>query len=152
MAAVLLSVGTAYFVLRFNNLMDYVQLLFSFFNAPLFATFLLGMFTKWATPAGGLVGLVVGTTAAASHYLAYSAGLLSYGTEMTANFYGAMAGWIACFLATIVVSLFTAPRPEAELDGLVYGRLGGLEEARRKPWLFAALILVGLIVLNVAFY
>jgi SSS family solute:Na+ symporter len=145
-------VGTAYFVLRFNNLMDYVQLLFSFFNAPLFATFLLGMFTKWATPAGGLVGLVVGTAAAAAHYLAYDAGWLEYGTEMTANFYGAMAGWTACFVTTIVVSLFTTRKPEVELDGLVYGRLGALEAARRKPWVFAALILAGLILLNLAFY
>jgi SSS family solute:Na+ symporter len=110
------------------------------------------MFTKWATPAGGLVGLVVGTAAAAAHYLAYSAGWLDYGTEMTANFYGAMAGWTACFVTTIAVSLFTAPRPEAELDGLVYGRLGAVEAARKKPWVFAALILVGLIVLNIVFY
>jgi SSS family solute:Na+ symporter len=151
-AAVVLSVGTAYIVLRFNNLMDYVQLLFSFFNAPLFATFLLGMFTTWATPAGALAGLVVGTAAAAAHYLAYSAGLLSYGTEMTANFYGAIAGWAACFATTVAVSLFTARKPEAELAGLVYGRLGPLEAARRKPWLFAALILAGLVVLNVLFY
>jgi len=151
-AAVVLSVGTAYFVLRFNNLMDYVQLLFSFFNAPLFATFLLGMFTTWATPAGGLVGLVVGTAAAAGHYLAYSAGWLAYGTEMTANFYGALAGWTACFVTTVVVSLFTVAKPVAELEGLVYGRLGALEAARKKPWLFATLILAGLIVLNVIFY
>jgi SSS family solute:Na+ symporter len=150
--AVVLSVGTAYFVLRFNNLMDYVQLLFSFFNAPLFATFLLGMFTKWATPAGGLVGLVVGTAAAAAHYLAFNAGWLTYGTEMTANFYGAIAGWTACFVTTIAVSLFTAPKPESELDGLVYGRLGALESARKKPWLFAAAILVVLVLLNVWFY
>jgi SSS family solute:Na+ symporter len=151
-AAVVLSVGTAYFVLRFNNLMDHVQLLFSFFNAPLFATFLLGMFTKWATPAGGLVGLVAGTAAAAAHYLAYDAGLLTYGTEMTANFYGAVAAWTTCFVTTIAVSLFTTRKPEAELDGLVYGKLGAVEEARRRPWLFAALILLGLVVLDLLLY
>ena len=61
--ATLLSIGTAYIVLSFNSLMDYVQLLFSFFNAPLFATFLLGMFTSWATPRGGFAGLVSGTGA-----------------------------------------------------------------------------------------
>jgi SSS family solute:Na+ symporter len=150
--AVVLSVGTAYFVLHFNNLMDYVQLLFSFFNAPLFATFLLGMFTTWATPAGGLAGLVVGTGAAAAHYLAYAAGWLDYGTDMTANFYGAMAGWSACFVTTIAVSLLTSPKPQADLDGLVYGRLGALEAARKKPWVFAVLILVVLILLNIVFY
>jgi solute:Na+ symporter, SSS family len=151
-AAVFLSVGTAYIVLRFNNLMDYVQLLFSFFNAPLFATFLLGMFTRWATPMGGLVGLVLGTAAAAAHYLAYREGWLVYGTEMTANFYGALVAWTACFATTAAVSLFTPRKPEAELEGLVYGRLGPVDTARRPPWLFAALVLAGLVVLNVLFY
>ena len=80
--------------------MDYVQLLFSFFNAPLFATFLLGMFTKWATPAGGLWGLVAGTLGALGHYLAVRAGLVHYGSDMTANFYGAAVGWGVCFATT----------------------------------------------------
>jgi SSS family solute:Na+ symporter len=151
-AAVVLSMGTAFIVLRFNNLMDYVQLLFSFFNAPLFATFLLGMFTRWATPAGGLAGLVAGTAAAALHYLAYHEGALRYGTEMTANFYGALAAWTTCFLVTAGVSLFTPRKPARELEGLVYGMLGPVEQARRPPWLFAGLILAGLVVLNVLFY
>jgi SSS family solute:Na+ symporter len=151
-AAVFLSVGTAYIVLRFNNLMDYVQLLFSFFNAPLFATFLLGMFTRWATPAGGLAGLVVGTAAAAAHYLAYRGGGLVYGAEMTANFYGALVAWTTCFVTTVVVSLFTRRKPEAELAGLVHGRLGPVDAGRRRPWLFATLILAGLVLLTLIFY
>jgi Na+/proline symporter len=61
-------------VLRFNNLMDYVQMLFSIFNAPLFATFLLGMFTRWATPAGALTGLICGTLAFFRALAAVSAG------------------------------------------------------------------------------
>ena len=57
MVATVLSIGTSFVVLRFNNLMDYVQMLFSIFHASLFATFLLGMFTSWATPVGALAGL-----------------------------------------------------------------------------------------------
>jgi SSS family solute:Na+ symporter len=105
--ATVLSVGTSFVVLRFNNLMDYVQMLFSIFNAPLFATFLLGMFTKWATPAGALTGLICGTLASFGHWLLYHQGILTYGSDMTANFYGAGVGWIACFLTTIGVSLVT---------------------------------------------
>jgi SSS family solute:Na+ symporter len=105
--ATVLSVGTSFVVLRFNNLMDYVQMLFSIFNAPLFATFLLGMFTKWATPAGALTGLICGTLASFGHWLLYQRGILKYGSDMTANFYGAGIGWLACFLITIGVSLVT---------------------------------------------
>jgi SSS family solute:Na+ symporter len=119
-AAAALSVGTAYIVLRFNSLMDYVQLLFSFFNAPLFATFLLGMFTTWATPKAGFWGLLAGTAASLLHRLAYSAHLLNYGSDMSANFYGAMAGWTVCLLVTVIVSLFTERKPLAELKGVIY--------------------------------
>jgi SSS family solute:Na+ symporter len=105
--ATVLSVGTSFVVLRFNNLMDYVQMLFSIFNAPLFATFLLGMFTGWATPVGALTGLVFGTLASFGHWLLYQNGILKYGSDMTASFYGAGVGWLACFVITITVSLVT---------------------------------------------
>ena len=105
--ATLLSIGTSFVVLRFNNLMDYVQMLFSIFNAPLFATFLLGMFTRWATPAGALSGLICGTLASFAHWLLYQNGILNYGSDMTASFYGAGVGWVACFLITIAVSVVT---------------------------------------------
>ncbi|MDH4196105.1 MAG: sodium:solute symporter family protein, partial [Candidatus Aminicenantes bacterium] len=72
---ILISIGTAYIVLNFNNLMDYMQLIFSFFNAPLFATFLLGMFWRGATPWGGFWGLLIGILAAAGHYILYKAGV-----------------------------------------------------------------------------
>jgi solute:Na+ symporter, SSS family len=155
-AAVGLSVATAYIVLSFNNLMDYVQLLFSFFNAPLFATFLLGMFTYWATPAGGFWGLVAGTFGAFLHYLAYRSGLIPYGSDMSANFYGAICGWSVCFLVTCGVSLMTRPRNRAELAGLVYER--SLKDSthetgvRARAIVFAIVILVALVALNWLFY
>ncbi|HUU12355.1 MAG TPA: sodium:solute symporter family protein [Terriglobia bacterium] len=152
-AATLLSIATAYIVLRFNNLMDYVQLLFSFFNAPLFATFLLGMFTRWATPMGGFVGLVSGTLAAGLHYLAYREGWIPYGSDMSANFYGAICAWTVCFLVTVGVSCVTRRKPAEELVRLVHGphrRTAG--PAMMKPWIFAGLIAVALLVVNWVFY
>jgi SSS family solute:Na+ symporter len=118
---VLASVGTAYIALGFKNLMDYMQLIFSFFNAPLFATFLLGMFWKGATPWGGFWGLLVGILTAAGHYILYKLGVLSYHSEMAANFYQAIWAWSADFVVTIGVSLFTAKRDPKELVGLVFG-------------------------------
>ena len=105
----------------FKNLMDYMQLIFSFFNAPLFATFLLAMFWKGATPWGGFWGLLVGILTAAGHYILYKLGILSYHSEMAANFYQAIWAWSADFVVTIGVSLFTAKRDPKELVGLVFG-------------------------------
>ena len=146
--ATILSIGTAYIALRFNSLMDYVQLLFSFFNAPLFATFLLGMFTKWATPQGGFWGLLAGTLASLLHRLAYSSGMLPYGSDMSANFYGAIFGWAVCIVVTSAVSLFTRPKSAAELEGVVFSRnhanvsLTGL-------WGAAAVIVIVCVALNI---
>ncbi len=154
MAATILSIGTAYIVLRFNSLMDYVQLLFSFFNAPLFATFLPGMFTKWATPKGGFWGLLLGTTASVLHRIAYSAHFLPYGSDMSASFYGAMVGWGVCFIVTVVVSLITERKPIAELHGLVYVRQPRATGGRNTllgQWGLAAAILAVCIALNWGF-
>jgi solute:Na+ symporter, SSS family len=146
----ILSIGTAFIALRFNSLMDYVQLLFSFFNAPLFATFLLGMFTKWATPKGGFWGLLLGILASALHRAAYSAHILPYGSDMSANFYGAIVGWSACFIVTIVISLMTEKKPVGELQGLVYGLSPRTaEDGNTRPlWGLAAAILVVCVALN----
>jgi len=152
-AAALLSIATAFIVLQFNNLMDYVQLLFSFFNAPLFATFLLGMFTLWATPAGGFWGLLAGTLAALIHHLAYHSRLLPYGSDMTANFYGAICAWTVCFLVTAGVSLVTRQRPPEELSGLVYQSLPSETRAgnRKTAWIFAVAVAAGLVIVNWVF-
>jgi SSS family solute:Na+ symporter len=146
--ATILSIGTAFIVLRFNSLMDYVQLLFSFFNAPLFATFLLGMFTNWATPSGGFWGLLLGTLASVLHHALYSARILPYGSDMSANFYGAMAGWSVCFVVTTIVSVVTTKKPAAELAGLVYVKREQAVEGHNTLWVFAVAILAVCIALN----
>jgi SSS family solute:Na+ symporter len=118
--AACLSVATAYIAFRFNNLMDYLQLLFSLFNAPLFATFLLGMFSTWATPSAGFCGLLCGVLVAGAHNFAVRFGAITYGSQMLANFYGAIFGWTACIATTIIVSQFTEARTKEELRDITY--------------------------------
>src|SRR6516225_6906993 len=126
---VLISIGTAYLVMQFLSIMDYVQALFSFFIAPLFGTVLLGMFWKRATPAGGFWGLLAGTLSsigmwawvkvepAALRYVALSPNA----RDMAENMYRALWSWMVCVIVTVVVSLVTRPKPDRELVGLVYG-------------------------------
>jgi SSS family solute:Na+ symporter len=115
-----LSIGAAYLVMQFNSLMDYMQLLFSFFNAPIFATFLLGMFWPRATGHGAFVGLLLGIGAGLLHHLLCHLGMLHYATDMAAAFYGAIASWTTCFVSTVAVSWATRPIPPTRLVGLVY--------------------------------
>jgi SSS family solute:Na+ symporter len=148
---ILASVGAAYLVFFFNNLMDYMQLLFSFFNAPLFATFLLGMFWARATAAGAFFGLLAGTAAAAAHYLLGVAGILSYRSDMASNYFGAITAWTVCFFVTIAVSLMTRPRPIEELSGLVYTATPR-ELRSSSPVFLSLVVLAGAVVLNVWFW
>ena len=130
---ILLSIGAAYVAGAFNNIMDLLQLVFAFVNAPLFATFALGMFWRRTTGHGAFVGLLAGTLAAAIHHgFALPAGahpgvkggylgvLHNYPTELAQAFWTAIIAWVTCFVVTIVVSLLTRPRPAEELRGLVY--------------------------------
>jgi len=126
---VLISIGTAYLVMKFGSIMDYVQALFSFFIAPLLGTVLIGMLWKRATPAGGFWGLLCGTCSSIGMWalvradprmLSYIA-LSSRAKDMAENMYRALWSWIVCATVTIVVSLLTRPKPVEELTGLVYG-------------------------------
>ncbi len=154
---VLISIGLTYIVMYFNNLMDYMQLLFSFFNAPLFATFLLGMFWKRATSSGAFWGLAAGTTSAAAHYfLIYKASLIQYGSEMSANFYGAVVAWSICFIVTILLSFITKPKEDKELVGLVYS-LTPKEYKKNIPFLLKPEFLAGIVlfitlIINIFFF
>ena len=126
---VLISVGTAYLVMSFLSIMDYVQALFSFFIAPLFGTVVLGMLWKRTSPAGGFWGLLAGTVSSISMWawvkadpsaLRYVA-LSPNARDMAENMYRALWSWIVCVTVTVVVSLLTKPKPDSELVGLVYG-------------------------------
>lgn len=164
-----LSVLTAYATTAFNNIMDMLQLVFAFVNAPLFATFLLGMFWRRSTGHGAFAGLVSGTAAAAIHHglslpLGSSVGikggffgvLTTYQSEMAQNFWTAIYAWTTCFVVTILVSLVTRPRPAEELRGLVYSlterpRDEGLAWHQR-PATLAVAVLAMTLVLNIVFF
>ena len=126
---VLVSIGTAYLVMQFKSIMDYVQALFSFFIAPLFGTVLLGMLWKRATPAGGFWGLLAGTASSVGMWALVKAdpsklawiALSPRAKDMAENMYRALWSWIICVVVTVVVSLLTRPKPVEELNGLVYG-------------------------------
>ncbi len=129
LVGVLISIGTAYFVTHFKSIMDYMQALVSFFIAPLFATVILGMLWKRATPKGGFWGLLAGTASSVAMYamvradpskLAWIA-LSPDAKDMAENLYRALWAWLICVIVTVVVSLVTKPKPAGELKGLVYG-------------------------------
>jgi SSS family solute:Na+ symporter len=165
---VLLSVATAYLAARFNNIMDFLQLLFAFVNAPLFATFLLGMFWRRTTATGAFFGLAGGTLIAALfHGLSIAQGAAPgvlgawiapefvYASPMGQNFYMAMAACGGCLGLTVIISLMTQSlKTDSELVGLVYS-LTPRTEAAGEPWyrrpaLLGGLVLAGALVLNLA--
>jgi SSS family solute:Na+ symporter len=163
------SVLTAYVAAQFNNIMDVLQLVFAFVNAPLLATFLLGMFWKRATGHGAFAGLVSGTCAAALHHgLTLPSGAIAgvkggwlgvvstYPSEMAQNFWTAIDAWTVCFVVTIAVSLLTRPRDERELAGLVYSLTERPRDARlawyRRPAVLGAAVLVATLMLNLVFF
>ncbi len=165
---VLFSIGTAYAAINFNNIMDTLQLVFSFVNAPLFATFLLGMFWKRATGHGAFIGLISGTLAAVIHHgltLPIEAHpgihggwitvIHSYPSDMAQNFYGAIYAFTINFVITVVVSLVTKAKPESELVGLVHSLTPKPPHGHlawwQRPEALGIAILIGAIALNIFF-
>ena len=168
---IVLSVLAAYATTRFNNIMDMLQLVFAFVNAPLFATFLLGMFWRRTTGHGAFFGLVIGTLVAAVHHglvLPYGAvvgikgGYLGavlhvYPSEMAQNFWTAIFAWSACFICTIVISYLTRrDKTDEDLKGLVYSLTARItdHEARwyKRPATLGVVVLALTAVLNVIFW
>jgi len=165
------SIAAAYATTRFNNLMDLVQLAFGFVNAPLFATFLLGMFWRRTNGHGAFVGLSCGMLAAALHHgLTVPAGATTllkggwlahahvYRSEMALSFWTAIYAWTTCFAVTIGVSVVTRQRKSAEeLRGLVYSLTPKIREEGRSQWLLrpavlGIVVLIVCIALNIIFW
>jgi len=167
---ILLSIGTAYAAINFNNIMDTLQLVFSFVNAPLFATFLLGMFWKRATGHAAFTGLIAGTATAMIHHgltlpmLAHPGihgGWITvvhtYHSDMAQNFWTAIWAFSANFVVTVIVSYCTMARPESELVGLVHSLTPKPKRPENELWwqrpeTLALAVLVGAIALNIFFY
>jgi SSS family solute:Na+ symporter len=118
---VILGIGTAFIAAGYSNIMNYMQSLFSFFNAPLFATFIIGLYWKRMTAWAGFWGLLCGTIAPIVSYLLYKVGVIDFGTELNASFYNAGLAFVVDGIVTVVVTLATTPKPREELRGLVWG-------------------------------
>jgi SSS family solute:Na+ symporter len=165
------SVAAAYAATRFNNIMDMLQLVFAFVNAPLFATFLLGMFWRRTTGHGAFFGLLLGTMAAALHHGLTLPGeavpgikggflgsvLHTYPSEMAQNFWTAIVAWTVCFVATIVISLVTARnKSDEELTGLVYSLTPRITDDElvwyKRPAALGVVVLGMTLVLNILFW
>ena len=155
---IVLSIAAAYVAGSFNNIMDLLQLVFAFVNAPLFATFALGMFWKRTTGHGAFTGLLSGTIGAALHHgltlpVGATAGVKggyfgvmhTYPSELAQTFWTAIVAWTTCFVVTIVVSMATRPRVEKELEGLVYS-LTPKPHDGDVPWIKRPATLAGIVV------
>jgi len=141
-----------------------MQAIFSWVNAPLFATMLLGMFVRWITPAGAFWGLLAGMGSSFTLFLAVKLAWIDPRTitmspvasDMAANLWRAWWAWLICFVATIVISLFTRRRPDEELVGLVRG-LTPATLGRHVPWFktpefYAVLSLIVFVAVNIYFW
>src|ERR1700683_655123 len=161
---VAVSIGTAYLVMNAQSIMDYVQALFSFFIAPLFGTVILGMLWKRATAAGGFWGLLAGTLSSVGMYawvkvdpgaVRYVA-LSSQAQDQAQNMFRALWCWLICVAVTVVVSLVTKPKPDAELADLVYGLTPIPHEESvsfvRRPVFWAVIVGVVFVVLQIIFW
>ncbi|HEY6108574.1 MAG TPA: hypothetical protein VIV56_06670, partial [Gemmatimonadales bacterium] len=168
---ILASVAAAYATTKFNNIMDMLQLVFAFVNAPLFATFLLGMFWRRTTGHGAFFGLLTGTLVAALHHglvlpQGAAAGLKggflgavlhTYPSEMAQNFWTAIFAWTSCFVATIVISVLTRPnKSDEDLKGLVYALTPRQRDEHlawyKRPATLGVVVLALTLVLNIIFW
>jgi len=170
---ILLSVACAYAAAQYDNIMNMLQMVFSFVNAPLLATFLLGMFWRRATGHGAFIGLVVGTLATVVHHgltlpanaaVGIKGGWLcgghvlhTYPVDMAQNFWAAIYAWTTCFAVTILVSLATRKnKTDEELKGLVYSLTPRIKETGvpwyKQPATLGIIVLAAAVVLNVIFW
>ncbi|GHE10210.1 sodium:solute symporter family protein [Klenkia taihuensis] len=157
--ATVIAIGTAIIASGFSNLMDYLQTLFGFFNAPLFATFILGMFWKRMTPTAGWVGLVAGTVSAVAVFVANEVGVFTLPGQGAA-FLAAGTAFVVDIVVSVAVTMVTQPKPVSELAGLVYSEtpkeVRTDPDAHRLPWYqsptkLAGIALVMVVALNVIF-
>jgi SSS family solute:Na+ symporter len=169
-AGILLSILAAYFASRYNNCMDIIQLVFGFVNAPLFATFLLGMFWKRTTATGAFIGLFCGIgSSALFHALTIAQGnvpgikggylnvIQVFPSEMAQNFWLAAFAFIACFTLTLVISLATkSTKSDADLKGLVYSLTPKIVDNNipvyQKPAVVGVVLLIVCVILNLIFW
>jgi SSS family solute:Na+ symporter len=148
---VVVGIGTAFIAAGFSNIMNYIQALFSLFNAPLFGTFIIGMFWRRMTPVAGFLSLLLGTLASLVTYLLYKGGVVGFNSDLEESFWGAGIAFVTVAVVAAIVTPLTAPKRREELQGLVYGLdgadlkadvLAGDEAWYRSPVLLGVIALV----------
>ena len=166
MVGVLLSIACAYFAKRYDNAMDVIQLVFSFVNAPVFATFVLAMFWKRATGTGAFLGLLGGiTTSTLVHGLTIAEGkggwlgatLYTFPSSMAQNFWLAICAFVVCFVLTLGISLATErTKSDEELKGLVYSLTPKLKDDEQhfllRPAVLGTILIIACVILNIIFW
>lgn len=158
------SIGTAYLTMNFSSILIYVQVLVTFFIVPLFGTIILGMLWKRATPAGGFWGLLAGTLSSIGMWLwvhfdptalKYIA-LSPHAKDMAENMYRGLWSMILCVGVTVIVSYCTKPKPDKELEGLVYGLTPLPSEGQypllKRPIFWAGVVAFVLVLINIIFW
>jgi solute:Na+ symporter, SSS family len=158
-AGLVVAMGTALIASTYDNLMNYVQALFSIFNAPLFAAFIIGMFWKRMTPWAGFWGLVAGTVVAAVTWIGYKVGWFSFGSDLDESMWGAGLAFVSVSAVAVAVTFMTTSKPREELQGLVYGMANEDEYAARRthawwesPKLLGFTTLAGAAILTIIFW
>ena len=158
-AGLVVAMGTALIASTYDNLMNYVQALFSIFNAPLFAVFIIGMFWRRMTPWAGFWGLVTGTLVAGVTWIGYKVGWFSFGSDLDESMWGAGLAFVSVSIVAVVVTLMTTSKPVSELQGLVYGMANEDEYAARRvykwwesPRLLGYSVLAGAAILTIIFW
>jgi SSS family solute:Na+ symporter len=161
---VLLSIVTAYAAMQFSTIMDYIQAIFSWVNAPLFATMLLGMFWKRTTSAGAFWGLIAGMSSSFLMFIGIkfawlNPAILTFSqnpSDMSSNLWRAWWAWLLCFILTVLISLVTKPKTEEELVGLVKGLTKEVKEEPhpfyQRPGFIAIIAFVIVLLLNIYFW
>ncbi|HLV95432.1 MAG TPA: sodium:solute symporter family protein [Candidatus Acidoferrales bacterium] len=165
MIGLLISIGTAYIVMQFASIMDYVQALFGMFIAPLFATVLLGMLWKRVTRAAGFLGLLAGVVSSASMFILMKTdparwvhvfALSPLAKGLAQDMFQALWSCVICAVATVLITLVTTPRPEQELRGLVYSLTDVPREEHgnflQRPFFWGMVALVVLALLQIIFW
>ncbi len=149
-AALAASMAISRLVFSFHNLMEFVQLIFSFLSAPFFAIFLIGMFTRRGTSRGAIAGLTSGVAVALVHHALFARGILHYGSLMSANFYAAIYAFSASMVVGVLFSWTRERKTDSELDLLVFSRAGGstLAPLSRLWWVLALSLLATCAFLN----
>jgi solute:Na+ symporter, SSS family len=161
-----ISIGTAYLVMGFASIMDYVQALFGFFIAPLFGTVLLGMLWKRVTRWAGFLGLLAGTLSSVTMFLLmqkvdpqkwvpiFARSPLAKG--LAQDMYQSLWACVTCVVVTVLVTLVTKPKPDEELVGLVYSLTPLAKEEHttfwQRPLVWGIAALVILVILQIIFW